>query len=397
MDKKRFQEKKMNHFLVMGAGKMGVVLAKDLIESAPQNKVTLVDVNSGHLKRASEIIQSDRLFTVQRDMEEKKQREEVFEGQDIALCALLHKHSLLTLETAVHKGVHIVDLIGEEPLKRLKFENEAKKKDTTAISGLGVSPGITNICVGRAVHLLDETDKVMIYVGGNPLKPKPPLNYRIVYAVESLLDFYEREVPILKNGEIKHIQPLSGIESIQFHVPFSEMECFYTDGLNSLIHTMLGKIKDGLAEKTIRHKGHAQGIKILKECGLFSRQPILVGSQQIIPREVLEEVLDSEMKLGKEKDVTLLRIIASGKKSGKPTTHIFEMIDFYDSERGYTSMAKTTSFPASIAAQMIAAGKITRRGSLFPEDIFQDKLYNPFMEALQERGVIISHKVISED
>ena len=73
------------------------------------------------------------------------------------------------------------------------------------------------------------------------------------------------------------------------------------------------------------------------------------------------------------------------------------MIDFYDSERGYTSMAKTTSFPASIAAQMIAAGKITHRGSLFPEDIFQDKLYNPFMEALQERGVIISHKVISED
>ncbi|MGB2763652.1 MAG: hypothetical protein WBC02_07535 [Candidatus Aminicenantaceae bacterium] len=34
----------MSHFLVMGAGKMGGVLAKDLIESDTQNRVTLVDI-----------------------------------------------------------------------------------------------------------------------------------------------------------------------------------------------------------------------------------------------------------------------------------------------------------------------------------------------------------------
>ena len=387
----------MSHFLVLGAGKMGVVLAKDLVESDTQNNVTLVDINSEHLEQAAEIIQSDRLFPVQRDMEEKKQREKIFKGQDVALCALLHKHSLLTLETAVRNGVHFVDLIGEDPLKRLEYDEEAKRKDITAISGLGVSPGITNICVGRAIHLLDETEKAMIYVGGNPLEPKPPLNYRIVYAVESLLDFYERKVAVLKKGRVKEIQPLSGVESIQFPAPFMEMECFYTDGLNSLIHTMKGKIKDKLAEKTIRHKGHAQGVETLKECGLFSHKPIRMGNHKVIPRELLEAVLDSEMKLGKEKDVTLLRILVSGKKSMMPTTHIFEMIDFYDSERGYTSMGKTTSFPASIAAQMIASGRILHRGSLFPEDVFQDEVYNPFMNALKERGVVVSHKVISDE
>ncbi len=101
------------------------------------------------------------------------------------------------------------------------------------------------------------------------------------------------------------------------------------------------------------------------------------------------------MKLGKERDVTLLRIVVEGKKSSKPTTHIFEMIDFYDSEKDYTSMGKTTSFPASIAAQMIASGKIAQRGSLFPEEIFQSELYQPLMDALKERGVVVTHKVIS--
>ncbi|MCK4363441.1 MAG: saccharopine dehydrogenase NADP-binding domain-containing protein [Candidatus Aminicenantes bacterium] len=385
----------MRRFLVMGAGKMGIVLAKDLIESDNRNKVTLVDISSKRLQKAKKFIKSERLILLKKDVEKEKQRQDIFEGQDVALAALLHKHSLLALETAILKGVHFADLVGEKPLDRLKYDSEAKKKKVTIISGLGVSPGITNICVGRAVHLLDEVEKAMIYVGGNPVYPKPPLNYRIVYAVESVLDFYERKALILKKGKIKEVPPLSGIESIQFHHPFSEMECFYTDGLSSLAHTMQGKIKGELAEKTIRHKGHAQGIKILKECGFFSRQPIKLHNTKIIPRELLEVLLDSKMKLGKERDATLLRIVVEGKKSSKPTTHIFEMIDLYDSEKDYTSMGKTTSFPASIAAQMIASGKIAQRGSLFPEEIFQSELYQPLMDALKERGVVVTHKVIS--
>lgn len=376
----------------MGAGKMGIVLAKDLIESDNQNKVTLVDISSKRLQKAKKFIKSERLILLKKDVEKEKQRQDIFEGQDVALAALLHKHSLLALETAILKGVHFADLVGEKPLDRLKYDSEAKKKKVTIISGLGVSPGITNICVGRAVHLLDEVEKAMIYVGGNPVHPKPPLNYRIVYAVESILDFYDRKALILKKGKIKEVPPLSGIESIQFPHPFSEMECFYTDGLSSLVHTMQGKIKGELAEKTIRHKGHAQGIEILKECGLFSRQPIKLHNTKVIPRELLEVLLDSKMKLGKERDVTLLRVVVEGKKSSKPTTHIFEMIDLYDSEKDYTSMGKTTSFPASIAAQMIASGKIVQRGSLFPEEIFQSELYQPLMDALKERGVVVTHK-----
>lgn len=386
----------MSHFLVLGAGKMGTVLAKDLIESDSQNEVTLVDVNNDHLKQASGFIQSERLSLLQKDVEEGSQMNEIFKGKDVALGALLHKHSLPLLETAVRQGVHFVDLVGEGPLDRLKHDKEAKKRGICLISGLGVSPGITNICVGRGIHLLDEVERAMIYVGGNPVYPKPPLNYRIVYAVESLLDFYVRKVPILKNGEIQEVEPLSGLESISFPAPFSEMECFYTDGLNSLLYTMKGKVRDEMAEKTIRHKGHAQQIRILKESGLFSREPIQVEDQQVIPRKVLEAVLDSEMKLGDEEDVTLLRIIVEGQREGKPESHIFEMLDRYDKEKGYTSMAKTTSFPASVAAQMIAAGRINQRGSFFPEDIFHDELYKPLMDELEKRGVIVTHEIKSD-
>jgi len=170
----------MAHYLVMGAGKMGVVLAKDLIESDPEGKVTLVDIDFERLRRASEFIQSERLLPQQRDIEDESQRHGVMQGKDVALCALLHGQSLMALDSAVDNSVHYVDLVGEGPLERKEYDRSAKEKGVAVISGLGVSPGITNVCVGRGVRLLDEVEHAKIYVGGVPVAPKPPLNYRIV-------------------------------------------------------------------------------------------------------------------------------------------------------------------------------------------------------------------------
>ncbi|MGB6865746.1 MAG: saccharopine dehydrogenase C-terminal domain-containing protein, partial [Candidatus Aminicenantaceae bacterium] len=96
--------------------------------------------------------------------------------------------------------------------------------------------------------------------------------------------------------------------------------------------------------------------------------------------------------LGDERDVTFLRVVVSGRKSGEPATHVFEMVDYFDEENNYTSMAKTTAFPASIAAQMILNGEITQRGVVFPEEIFLGELYEPFIAALKLRGVLITHQ-----
>jgi lysine 6-dehydrogenase len=71
------------------------------------------------------------------------------------------------------------------------------------------------------------------------------------------------------------------------------------------------------------------------------------------------------------------------------------MVDYFDIEKKYSSMAKTTSFPASIVAQMIASNKITKRGVIFPEEVLHGDLFPAFIAALKKRGVVITHKVIS--
>jgi lysine 6-dehydrogenase len=370
---------------------MGLVMAKDLIESEPGYKVTLVDIDFNALKYAREFIGSDRLETLQRNIEDRDQRDAAMKGKDVVLCALLHRHSLPVLESAVRLGVHFVDVVGEFTLDRLEFNEEAKKKDITTISGCGVSPGITNVCVGRGVELLDQTENALVYVGGNPVEGKPPLKYRIVYAVNSLLGLYERKALVLMDGNLTKVEAMSGVEPISFPPDFPEMECFYTDGLNSLAHTMQGKVGGELSQKTIRYKSHAAEIRTLRECGFFEGDPIEIDGTRIIPRRVTESLLDAKIALGEDKDVTLLRVVVAGKTSGKPETHVFEMVDYFDEEKNYTSMGKTTSFPASIAAQMILKGEIKHRGVVFPEEIFVGELYDPFVDSLKARGVLITH------
>jgi saccharopine dehydrogenase-like NADP-dependent oxidoreductase len=386
----------MSHYLVLGAGKMGIALARDLIESGPRNLVTLVDINPLQLERAGKLAASSRLELRQGNMDIEEQRQALFKDKDLVLNALLHRHSLPTLETAVRSGAHFVDLAGEGPLARMAFDREARNNGVIVLSGMGLSPGITNVLVGRAVHLLEETDSALIYCGGNPVHPQPPLDYRIVYAIDSLINFYQRPALIIRHGRVEEVGPLTEVEPIGFPPDFPEMECFFTDGLSSLLHTMKGKIHGDLYEKTVRHRGHSKGIKTLGECGFFSTEPVQVAGQRVVPRQVSEALLEERMRLGEEQDVTLLRIVVSGKKSGVSQTHTFEMVDYADSERQFSSMARTTGYPASIAAQMIVSGRVSDRGVVFPEGVFDREQFPAFMEGLRKRGVAVSHRVTSD-
>jgi lysine 6-dehydrogenase len=59
----------------------------------------------------------------------------------------------------------------------------------------------------------------------------------------------------------------------------------------------------------------------------------------------------------------------------------YEIIDEYDAETGLSAMMRTTAFPASIVAQMMARGQTSSRGSLpqercIPPDLFVAELAN---------------------
>jgi len=96
--------------------------------------------------------------------------------------------------------------------------------------------------------------------------------------------------------------------------------------------------------------------------------------------------------LQKEGDLTLLRVDVTGRETGGTRRRRFEMVDRYDRRHGITSMARTTAFPCSVAAQILGSGRISRKGLIPPELAFKGNLRAEFLEYLADRDMMIKSK-----
>ena len=147
-------------------------------------------------------------------------------------------------------------------------------------------------------------------------------------------------------------------------------------------------------QKTVRWPGYAAKVTVLKEMGLLSREPVDVNGVQVVPKELLDSVLYPRVRLREnERDITVFRVEATGKKQGRRRKYMIEMVDRYDGKLGFTSMARTTSFTGAVVARMIARGDLKGNGLLRPEQIITDRLFNKLVDELAAVDIIFDISV----
>lgn len=378
-------------YAVFGAGMMGRVVAQDLLASEADATVTLFDRSDELLDDAAERIADRRLTSEACDVKDRDAVARAMEGYGVVIAALPHGLSLSLIESAIASGTSLVDLVGEAPDKRRALDADARAAGSLIVPGCGVAPGISNFCVGRGIELLDETDKAVIYVGGIPRKPEPPLWYQTVFLLESVLAVYRRKATIRRDGRWIEVEPLTEIEELDFPEPIGKLEAFYTDGLGSLPITVGERVRSDLYEKTLRHPGHVSGILFLQRCGLLSPTPVDVAGTSVAPVALLQKVLEDELRLGPEGDVVAMRVVVEGRSGGRSVAHEFELIDYFDAEKSHTAMARTTGFTAACAARRIASGVIEGAGVRFPEEIFLGEQFDSIVAELGSKGVRVEH------
>jgi len=375
---------------VFGSGLMGSAIARDLIKSDNVEQVVALDIDRDRLNSLTRMERSARLLVKLHDVRHRSETVKLLKQFDVGVGALPHGLSEHAIQSTLAAGVNFVDLIFGWRFEQSKITVTAKKKGITIIPACGLAPGLTNILAMAAADEMDRVDEVHIKVGGIPERPKPPLNYRIVFSFDAVLEEYLRKAKIVRNGRITEVDALSGLETVNFPPPIGRCECFYTDGLSTLIRTL--KDVREMDEKTIRWPGHVAQIRTLIECGLLDTDPVHLNGTTITPRQFISNILSDRLRLNEEKDLTLLRIDVAGRRNGKRAHYEYEMIDHYNRKGRMTSMARTTAFPCSIAAQLLAEGKVQPKGLIPPELAFRGDLQREFMRRLQERGIKISLK-----
>jgi len=354
-------------YAVIGAGLMGSAAAFDLAVNNPDDEILLADIDT---QRATEtaLTIGRNVRPQELDVNDHEALIKVLSGANAAISAVSYTVNYQISRAAIDAGVHMCDLGGNNDTvqKQLTLDSEAKKNGVTIVPNCGLAPGITSVLVMKSIKQFDEIDSIKIRVGGLPQQPRPPLNYQVLFGVEGLINEYIERVVVISDGKVASAEPLTDLEEIQFPCPFHTLEAFNTSGGTSILPQLLEGKVNNLNCKTIRYRGHCEKFRTLLELGFASSEPITVGSTVKTTREFFEALLRKKLDYG-DKDVVLARVTTTGLIKGMPKTLAYELVDYYDDATKMTAMMRTTAFPTSIIAQLLAHGTVQKRGVLPPE------------------------------
>lgn len=366
--------------LVIGCGKVGSEIARDLARESEVDSVVAADASLENLKTLKGI---DKITTRRLDISQKEIVQQTMRSVDIVCGALPGRIGYQVMNNAVEAGVDVVD-ISYTPENPFKLSGTARDKEVAVVPQCGVAPGFSNMCVGDGKRRLGTISRVRIYVGGLPQKPVGPLNYRIVFSLEDVINEYSRPVNVIEKGQRQQVEPLSGRGLLNFP-GVGKLEYFLTDGLGSL-PTSYPKARE-MYELTLRYPGHSEMMNALRVLGFFDRRPVPVNGFQIEPRKLSLSLLKDAMSQGTPQDLLAMRIEVVG-SDGRRDVAVYQVLDYYDNRRQVSAMSRTTAYPCTSVALLVGTGKLGRVGVVTPEGIAENKSrFQYVLSRLKKRNV----------
>lgn len=359
--------------VVLGAGLVGNAMAIDL---AKTHEVTSVDINSAAL----EPLKKYNINTIVANLSEAGKVEEIVAGFELVVGAVPGFMGFETMRRVISAGKDIVD-ISFYPEDPFELDELAKEKGVVAVMDCGVAPGMGNIILGYHNERM-KIDEYECLVGGLPVIRQWPYEYKAVFSPIDVIEEYTRPARYVVNGEMVTKEALSDAELINFQ-GLGTLESWNSDGLRSLIRTM---DIPNMIEKTLRYPGCVEYLKVLRESGFFSEEPVNVKGTMVRPIDLTAKLLFPQWKLKPgEEDYTVMRIRMAGE--GKSLT--YHLLDRFDRETNTISMARTTGYTATAVANLVLTGLYTHKGISPPEYIgVAQENFDFVINYLNERGVI---------
>ncbi|MFO0567823.1 MAG: saccharopine dehydrogenase C-terminal domain-containing protein [Polyangiaceae bacterium] len=383
--------------MVLGAGRMGRVAAWDLARQPGVSSVRLVDHDASALQAAEREIakllletapESPTRIEAQRyDLGDTRGLTRLLDGFDVALSSADYRFNEALTRAAIDAKCHLTDLGGNLFVveKQLALDEDARRRGVTVIPDQGLCPGMGCLIAAYGVERMDAVETLKIRVGGLPAHPKPPLNYKMLFAVRGLTNEYLEPAEALRDGKIVRIPSLTEPEPVEFPYPFGTLEAFNTSGGSSTLpRTLKGKVRN-LDYKTIRYPGHCAAFAGMAAIGLLSETAV----DGVVPRVFTEKLIERALHDDTDTDVALVRVTLDGTKEGKRVRQTFEIIDRHDPKTGHSAMARTTSYPAAAIAYMLGVGAIQKRGVL-PGELAVP--LEAFVAAVRARGIEVKER-----
>ena len=379
---------------VLGAGRQGTAAAFDMAKFGDASKVRLGDLSLKVAREAADRV--NRLCGrevaegVAVNVTRPVEVESFLKGINAFLSAVPYYYNPEIARAAIRARANMCDLGGNTDIVRKEqlLDEEAEAAGISIVPDCGECPGLCITISCYAMSLLDKPSEVRIYDGGLPRNPKPPFNYLLTFHFDGLANEYSGNAVFLRGGKIVEVPCFEELEYVE--IPqIGRLEAFTSaGGCSTCPWTFMGRLKV-FENKILRYPGNFAQLKTMHQLGLFSDMEVEVDGTKIIPRRVLQALLEPKIRLPDEKDVAILRVKCLGEKNNRPAEVILDILDFYDEQTGFTAMERTTGWHASIVAIMMARGEISR-GAKPLEIAVPSSL---FVREMKRRGINLKERV----
>ena len=375
---------------ILGAGRQGTATAYDLVVRGEAGSVVLGDIS---LERA--VAAADRVNRLTGkalaesaavDASKAATLSKFLEPLDAVVSSASWRLNLSASEAAIEARTHMCDLGGNIGVVRtqLDLDIRARQRGVCIIPDCGEAPGLSNNLLAYAMTLMDETQDLLLLDGGLPENPVPPWNYMLTFNIDGLTNEYDGTTTFILDGqpvEVECFDPKE-YELVEFEPPLGTLEAFPAITGSTTPWTLGTKLRS-LKAKVLRYPGHAAQFRAFRDLGLFGEEPIEIKGVPVVPRDLFHSLLEPKIRAeAVTRDVIVARVVARGRRDGRPAEAAVDLRVRYDDELGLTAMEQATGWHAAIVCHLMASGGIPPGAT--PVELAVDPAF--MMAELRRRG-----------
>jgi len=370
---------------------MGSETTRDLARTSSFAEIVVADVDLAKAAAFCDSLGDKRLRAMSVDVTDVAGLVALFKEYDIVLNCTSYKFGLGITEAAIAAGRSMLDLGGlYNTPKQLDMDEKARAAGCTVLLGCGATPGVTNLMARRGSEHMDEVEEIHVaFATFRAIAPSPGL-------LDTVMDEFSPGTKrfYFENGEFIETAPFTGAKEVEFWSPVGKQTTYFVP--HSETRTMPRFFGPSLKRVDVRgcwRPETMEGLRTFNRFGLLETHPVKIAGAEIGPKQFLRECfLQYTAPTDDDEWAFLVNVEVVGRKGAQTVVATYNLSHPPKSEWQFSCTAKVTGIPASIGAQLLAAGRGNRAGVLAPEACFEPR---EFFAELAKRQILVHERVVS--
>lgn len=360
-----------------GVGEVGSAVTKDLAQCPELGEIVIADIEIDQAKTLAASL-GNNVSAVELDLGDRDGAVRLLKDANMLMnCTSLVMFDRV-IGLAVEAGVDYADLISEPTPEQRRMVKEA---GITAISGLGLSPGVSNVLVRHAADAFDEIEEAHINgLSWRAMAPSPGGLDTILW--ENADDCPTRQY--YQNGRFHRAGPFEGTRVVEFPEPVGPHRVYFVPHTETTSLVRNFPTLKFCAARVSWREELSEDIRVLNKYGLLDHTP-LPDNPGISAFDATRAQIWKKMGGKRYADAHALYINVEviGVRGNQSFKRVYNVS--HPSDWGARSVGNMTGVCAAVGAQLLARQGRTHIGFVDPE-VYYDP--NEMLEELKGRGTV---------